>query len=551
MPREHTARYKEIASILADEKLIVPAASAGLGALLPRHKAREDNDERPVPVRVRSAIERIGPSAIKVGQLLSTRPDIVPPEWIEQLRGLQDDVPPIDYRLVEEAIEAELGAPPQLVFATFETTPIAAASIGQVHAATLSGGHPVIVKVRRPDIRKQVELDLEIGMRQIRWLDQHGQLPEGLDLVGIAEQFADALRAELDYEQEARNIERIAKEFGDDPNVFIPFVHWEHTTEGVITMDRVEGIPFNRLDLIDEAGLDRRELARRGVDAYLKQIFEHGVYHADPHPGNLFALTDGRIGFTDFGRVAALSGASRDAAIDLLLGFVYRDADLAAESLLEVAREPGRVRIGPLRSDLDRLLGKYHGRELSRIDITEFTMEVMSLVRHHRLGMPGDFGLLMSTMAVLDGVGAELDPEFDFVEQARPFTEEVASEQWSMGGIRKQFARFGRRFSRAATNLPLSADRAMRRLSEGEFRIAVRVSEYEPFVGRIEELVDRLAFAVLIAAFVVGFTLLLATEELAGWIHVLAGIGMIGASIVSIWMFASILLARRRGGGSD
>lgn len=541
------ARYKEIASILADERLIIPAASAGLDALIPKRRPRKHEEDRPVPVRVRSAMERIGPSAVKVGQLLSTRPDIVPKEWVAELSKLQDDVGTLPYETVAEVIRRELGARPDEVFTRFEVQPLAAASIGQVHAAVVEDGHQVVVKVRRPGIREQVELDLDIALRQIRWLHQHGQLPEGIDLLGVAEQFADALRSELDYEHEARNIERIEEMFADDPAVVIPPVHWEHTTDSVLTMDRVEGISFNRLDLIDQSGLDRQELARRGVDAYLRQIFEFGYYHADPHPGNLFALADGRIAFTDFGRVAALSAASRDAAIDLLLGFVYRDADLAAEALLEVSRDPGRVQIGPLRSDLDGLLGKYHGRELARIDIMEFTMEVMGIVRSHRLGMPNDFGLLMSTMAVLDGVGGQLDPDFDFVERARPFTERVAREQWTPSGLQRQFARLGRRMAKAATNLPLSTDRAMRRLSEGEFRIAVRVSEYESFVGRVEELVDRLAFAVLIAAFVIGFVVLLTTEEMPWWVHVMAGVGLIGASVVSVWMFASILLSRRKG----
>lgn len=545
MPRAHLARYREIASVLAKERLFVPVAVAGVNAIAPAFHRRHE-DTRPVGERLRCAAEQIGPSAIKLGQLLSSRPDLLPSDITASLRSLQDDVTPVTFDEVTQVVIEELGMEPDVAFAQFDPAPLAAASIGQVHAAVLPDGRPVAVKVQRPGIEAGVRTDLDIALRLVRWLDEHGQVPDGIEIVPIAEEFANALLGELDYEHEAHNMDRLREQFALDEGLVFPAVHWGFTTRRVLTMERIDGIPFNRLDLIDAAGLDRRALARRGVDAYMRMIYEHGFYHADPHPGNLFALPDGRIAFTDFGRVAALSSASRDAAVDLLLGFVDRDADLAAEALLEVARDPGTVRIGPLRSDLDRLFGHFHGTELARIDITRFTVEVMDIVRAHRLGMPSDLGLLMSTLAVLDGVGLQLDPEFDFVAQVRPFTEDVVREQYRPSTYGRQFARIGRRFMRLAGDLPLSVDRTLRRASEGEFRVAVRLSDYEGFVGRVEELVDRLAFAVLVAAFVVGFSRLLENDRLATWVHVMAAVGLIGATFVSGWMFVSIILSRRR-----
>lgn len=544
MPRAHLARYREILRILAEERLFVPAASAGLDVLLPRLSHRHE-DARPVGERICAAAEKIGPSAIKLGQLLSARPDLLPPEITGSLRSLQDDVTPVDFSEVSRMVIEELGVEPDVAFAEFDPAPLAAASIGQVHAAVTTSGEPVAVKVQRPDIQERVRTDIDIALRLVRWLESRGQLPEGMDLVPVAEEFADALLHELDYEHEARNMERLRSAFFEDEGLVFPAVHWGLTTPRVLTMDRIEGIPFNRLDAIDAAGLDRRTLARRGVEAYLDMIYEHAFYHADPHPGNLFALSGERIGFTDFGRAASLSSTSRSAAIDLLLGFVERDADLATEALLEVARDPGIVRIGPLRSDVERLFSHY-GPEPGHIDITQFTVSIMNIVREHRLGMPSDLGLLMSTLAVLDGVGRQLDPEFDFIAQARPFTERIVREQMRPQSFVGQFARVSRRMLRLAGDLPLSLDRALRRASEGEFRVAVRVSEYENVVGRVEELVDRLAFALLIAAFVVGFSTLLANEELAQWIHIMSAVGLIGATLVSGWMFVSIILARHR-----
>lgn len=539
----HLARYREIAEVLAEEGLGALAVSLSLPeALRSRHEPSATT-----PERLRRALERLGPGAVKIGQLLSTRPDLVPDEYRVELKRLQDDVSPLPFEAIEGVIRESFGAPADEVFATFEHTPIASASIGQVHAARLKSGEDVVVKVQRPSILALVETDLDIMRMQARRLSESGLLPSYIDAIGLAEEFAHAVRQELDYVAEASNIERFRTAMEHNETVTIPRVFHEYSNRRVLTLERLYGIPFNRLDLIDEAKLDRHGLAERGIRAYLSQIFELGVYHADPHPGNLFALPGDRIGFTDFGRVGRVLPGIGDVASDLLLGVVDRDADLAADALWQATVDPGMVDFEQLRLRLSVLIGKYYGVALGEFRVGEVLQDLLDLTREHRLRLPSELVMLLATMALLEGVGRDLDPSFDFIAVARPYAAGVARRDAAPDELTRKLVRTARRWLRTFTGLPSSVDRALRRIAEGELRIAVRPEGYERFLDRAEELADRLAFAVLIASFVIGFSTLLTVEWLARWIQVVLLLGMVAAVVVSAWMFASLLLARLRG----
>jgi ubiquinone biosynthesis protein len=316
-------------------------------------------------------------------------------------------------------------------------------------------------------------------------------------------------------------------------------------------MERLEGIPFNRLDRIDEARLDRHDLAICGVRAYLAQIFEIGLFHADPHPGNIFALPGGRIGFTDFGRVGTVSAGVGDTVSGLLLGMVDRDADLVTDALMDISGEPSRIDVERLRREMSVLVGKYHGAELGQFRVGEVLNDMLDVFRTHQLGLPSDLMMLLATMAVLEGVGRELDPGFDLIEAARPYADRMIKQQFQPDQLGRQAARTMRRWIRTVSDLPSSVDRTLRRIAEGELRVAIRPQGYERLLDRAEEMVDRLAFAVLIAAFVIGFSTLLSVEGLPAWLQILLALGMVGAIGVSAWMFASLLLARWRSKGPD
>lgn len=414
----HVARYREMAGILADEGLSATGVWLGLPGL--KFRKEKELPDSTTPERVRRVLERLGPTAVKAGQMLSTRPDLLPEPYRVELRRLQDAVTPVSYEQVAEVIASELGAPPEVAFAHFEREPLASASIGQVHAAILHSGETVVVKVQRPNIRALVETDLDIARTQARRMEETGIAPPSVDLSAIAEEFAEAVRKELDYLVEAENVERFSEAFAGDEEVVIPRVHLDFTTRRVLTLDRVTGIPFNRLDLIDAAGFDRAVLAERGVRAYLKQVFEFGIFHADPHPGNIFAVDEGRIGFTDFGRVGIVTPGVGDAVSDILLAVVDRDADLATDALMSISQEPGFIDIEVLRREIEVLIGKYYGKTIGQVAIGELVEDLLGIVRDHRLGLASDFVMILATLAILEGVGREIDPSFDFVGVAEP-----------------------------------------------------------------------------------------------------------------------------------
>jgi len=546
--RKHLARHRQIASVLADEGLHTVIDMAGLRRVAPSRRrvgggAKADHLTR--EQHVRRAFERLGPSFIKIGQAISTRTDIIPPELANELRKLQDEVPAEPFETVKAVIEADLEAPFEELFASFEPEPAAAASLGQVHWATLHDGTEVAVKVQRPDARRQIEIDIDIALTQARWVAEHTDLFGNMDIISISEEFAEAVLQELDYSKEARNAERLWRAFKDDDTVAFPKVYWERTTSRVLTLERLVGIRMNRVDLLDEAGMDRAELARRGINCFLRQMFEIGFFHADPHPGNYLALPDGRVGFTDFGRVGNISEESRERFVDLVWGAVNRDPRMATDTLVAISGNPDVDEV-LLYREVARLIGKYHGLELGGIDFGELMSETLGLIRGHALGVPSDFALLISTLGILEGVGTMLDPSFDFASTAKPFADKVVQERMRPEVMWRKASGTLRHTLRVLEMLPDATERVLRRVSRGEVRMAVRPVGYEKLMSDLHELVNRLAFALVVAALVIGFSTMLSVSGTPGWSRSVGEVGMILAFVVSIWFFISIIVAHNR-----
>ncbi len=546
--RKHLARHRQIASVLADEGLHTVVDATGLRRVAPARRrlgrgAKPDHLTR--EQHARRAFERLGPSFIKIGQAIATRTDVIPPELANELRKLQDEVPAEPFERVKAVIEVELEAPLEELFATFDPEPAAAASLGQVHWATLHDGTEVAVKVQRPDARRQVEIDIDIALTQARWVAEHTDLFGNMDIVAISEEFAEAVIQELDYSKEARNAERLWRAFRDDDTVAFPKVYWEYTSGRVLTLERLIGIRMNRVDLLDEAGMDRCELARRGINCFLKQMFEIGFFHADPHPGNYLALPDGRVGFTDFGRVGNISEESRERFVDLVWGAVNRDPRMATDTLVAMSGNPDVDEV-VLHREVARLIGKYHGLELGGIDFGELMSETLGLIRGHALGVPSDFALLISTLGVLEGVGTMLDPSFDFASTAKPFADKVVRERMNPEVMWRKASGTLRHTLRVLEMLPDATERVLRRVSRGEVRMAVRPVGYEKLMSDLHELVNRLAFALVVAALVIGFSTMLSVSGTPRWSRSVGEIGMVLAFVVSIWFFISIVIAHNR-----
>ena len=497
-------------------------------------------------VRLRHTLERLGPTFVKVGQVASTRPDLIPEDTIVELRKLQDDVAPFPDAEAFALIESELGAPIDDLFAEFDRSPLAAASLGQVYTAVLPDGSPVCVKVQRPNVEEVVDTDLDILMTQARFAAQHSELAERYDLAAITGEFADAVRGELDYFAEGANAERLADAFSEDETVKFPAVYWEFTTRRILTTERLIGLPFNKPDGLSEAGMDRAELAKLGIYCYLEQIFVIGFYHADPHPGNLFALEDGRVGFTDFGRCGTISKVGREQLADLFMAIIDDDAGLAVDTLLNAAGNPGDIDVAELERDVSRLITKYYNKSLNQIRIGDLIGEVLDLVRDHHLMLSSELAMLLTTLVVLEGLGRLLDPHFDFVEVTSPFARKITTARLSPTALSRSFSQSLRRMLHVGQDLPESLSRLLKRASQGEFRIAVNPSGFEPIMKRIEEATNRISFALVVAAFVIGLSLLLSQTELPPQFVWAARVFWAGAMVIGSWFFISMFLARNR-----
>lgn len=540
-------RYRRIVSVLVDEGfgtfldqfgIRAPRLSGGRSAMPDAALTPEE--------RVRRTIDRLGPAFAKIGQMLSVRRDLIPGSYADELAKLQDEMEPFPFADAKATIEAAFDCPLEELFAHFDEVPAAAASIGQVHFAVLHDGAEVAVKVQRPDIRDTIEADLDILRTQARRIHGRTDLGRRYDVVGLVDEFARVLRIECDYLNEAENAARLAATFEGDETVHFPTVHWDLTAPNVLTLERIEGIAFNRLDAMDEAGMDRTEIARRGITCYYEQIFIHGFYHADPHPGNLFAMADGRVAFTDFGRAGHLSREAKAQVGELLAAIVEQDAELAGDVLLEVSRSNADVDAIGLKRDVGKLVEKYYDLRLHEVDTRQLVYEVMSLIGKRGLTLDSEFALLLTTLATIQGLGTAIDPQFHFVESVTPFARRIIEEQVRPGNIAAGFLASFRRSVKAAQKLPDTVNRALKRVADGDLRMTVRPSGFDPLMARVEEAVDRLAFAVVVSAFVLGFSWLLAGTELPWWLTWIASFALVCAAGVGVGFFMSIILRRWR-----
>ncbi len=549
-PISRSERYRRIVTVMLDEGFGTFVDQLGMRAswvsTLRGDRAKGPDANLTPEQRVRRTMERLGPTFAKIGQMLSVRPDLIPPSFAEELARLQDTMEPFPFEQVRAEIESSFGQPLEELYAEFDESPTAAASIGQVHMAVLSDGTPVAVKVQRPDIHEVIEADLDILRTQARRVQGRTELGRKYDLVGLVDEFSKAIREECDYINEAENCERLGTTFADDPEVHFPTVYWDRTTPTVLTLERIDGIAFNRLDELDRQMVDRKAAARKGIVCYYEQIFMHGFFHADPHPGNLFALPDGRVAFTDFGRCGRLSDHARRLVADLLVAIIEQDGQTSTDILLEVSGGSADIDILALQRDVTSLIGKYYDLELREVDSKELIVEVMSLIGQRGLTMSSEFALLLTTFATLQALGTSVDPRFHFVDSVTPFARRLVEEQMKPEAVVQQIGATLRRAGRALQNLPDSISRALKRVGDGDLRMTVRPAGFDPLMSRVEEAVDRLAFAIVVSAFVVGFATLLTRADLPLWMELIADFALVCAAGVGVWFFASIIFRRFR-----
>ncbi|MBK6386062.1 MAG: ubiquinone biosynthesis protein UbiB [Rhodoferax sp.] len=500
------------------------------------------------PVQVRLAMEELGPTFVKLGQILAGRADLFGPEWIAEFEKLHSHVPALAFDVLRPQLREDLGGEPEVVFARFDVEPLAAASIAQVHRAQLQDGTEVIVKIRRPGITDVIEADLRLLGRLAALVEAEIPALKPYRPQLLVRELAKSLRRELDLAAECRHAERIATNMAPLPHIVIPRVHWAHTSERVNVQDFVGGIAGNQLDrLTPEAGYDRRLLAERGAHAVLKMIVQDGFFHADPHPGNVFYLSDNRIAFIDFGMVGRLSERRREELLQLLLGLVERHPQTVADVLLDWTGDDHGVNLSQLETEIEAFVDQYHGTPLAELSLGQMLGDVTAILRDHRLALPSDLALLIKAFISLEGMGRGLDPDFHMATQATPMLRQVVREGYRPKVIATRAWKTLRRTLAIAEQLPHDVSRLLRNARRGRVHVGIELAHLKRVGDQIDRAANRLAMALVIAALIIGSSIVMNVQggpSLFG-LPAFGFLGFIGAVVGGMWLVRSIWRSSR------
>lgn len=516
--RSVARRSRDVARVLARHGLETLVDQAGLNRFLPPiHRPDRDRPRLSQAQRLRIALGELGATFIKFGQTLSTRADLLPAEVVAELSRLQDSAPPVPIQAVEQVITEDLGVPPDQVFERFERTPMASASIGQVHAATLRDGGEVVVKVRRPGVVEQVELDLEILRGIVDWVQHHTPLGEDYDLIPVVDEFTHTLHNELDYVREAQNAMRFRRAFTGDPGIHIPHVHARFSTHRVLTLERMGGVKISDVEAMDRLGIPRRDVARNAVRSFLREVLEFGFFHADAHPGNYFVQSDGSLAIVDFGMVGRVNEMTQNRLLRAGLAALRQDTEALAEELYELGVAGRRAHRAAFQKDLDHLIGHYGGYSLTDLSAREVVDDLIRIVFRHKLQLPAELALLFRVATMSEGVGLALDPGFRYFEYAAPIFRSTWKERRSLGASLKRLGRAASDAAEFGVELPRRLELLLGRLERGEIQMTVQHQGLERVTREFQHMTNRLALSVILAASVVALGIAAGIRrELAG-----------------------------------
>jgi ubiquinone biosynthesis protein len=540
-------RLHEIASVLIRYGWGDAVRVMGIGSMLERagrvlhwqHSVAESRLD--FPVRARRALEELGPTFIKLGQLLATRVDMLPPALIAELEKLQASVPAVAFDELRPQLVQALGREPEEIFGDIEHVAFAAASMAQVHRATLPDGARVVLKIRRPNIEAKIEADLRILDHLARLLESELADARRYQPTRVVAQFRRSLRNELDLAREARNIDYFARNFRDDPMVKVPRVYWEWTSAVMNVQEEVIGLHGADPERLAQAGLDPRLIASRGADVVLAMILQHGFFHADPHPGNVIFLPDNRLALIDFGMVGRLTEARRMQLVRLLAALAHKDEPGMANILLDWSGD-AEVDEAQFSYDLSELVYAYDDLRLKDVKFGALLSDITALMREHRLSLPADLTLLFKALISLEGLGMQLDPGFHMVDHMTPFVERIVAERmrpsalWARGrhGLKEALDLFA--------GLPRDFGRLLRQARRGRMRIELDLKRLDHFGQQIDHSVTRLTMGVLTASLVVGSSIVLTLERgpMLFGLPLLGVLGFAVAFVNSVWILWSM-----------
>ncbi|MGC8713176.1 MAG: ABC1 kinase family protein, partial [Leptodesmis sp.] len=495
---------------------------------------------------IRDTLLDLGPTFIKVGQLFSTRADLFPVEYVEELSKLQDKVPAFSYEQVRTIIEQDLGKPIQVLYRNFDPIPIAAASLGQVHRAQLHTGEEVVVKVQRPGLVKLFQIDLAILKGIARYFQNHPEWGPGRDWLGIYDECCKILYEEIDYINEGRNADTFRRNFRGEDWVKVPRVYWRYASPRVLTLEYLPGIKISHYEALEAAGLDRRRLANLGAQAYLQQLLNDGFFHADPHPGNIAVSPDGSLIFYDFGMMGQVKPITREKLMDTFFGIAQKDGDRVMNSLIALGALAPTGDMGPVRRSIQFMLDNFMDKPFEAQSINEISDDLYEIAYGQPFRFPATFTFVMRAFSTLEGVGKGLDPQFNFMEVAKPFAMQLMANgnpTSDANSIFSEISRQAAQVSSTAFQLPGRIEDTLEKLERGDIRVRVRSIETDRILRRINGVNMGTNYTLLVCTFTLSATLLFVNGY--GWLALVAALLAAGMGFVLVRLLIRIDRADR------
>jgi ubiquinone biosynthesis protein len=511
--------------------------------------------------RIRLSLESLGPTYIKFGQVMSTRPDLVPPEMLVELKKLQESVPPFPSDAAIDRLESELGRPINALFASFDRKPLAAGSLGQVHRAVDFDGTQLAVKIRRPGAVRSVERDLSLMLEIAVLIERHIVEARIFDPVGLVNHFARTIRRELNFAREGRTMDEFRRLFRQDATLYVPAVNWEYTTDAVLTMEYVDGIRVDELpmpastmrrdqtvvvaggvEIPTAVAVDPAQIAANGARIFMKMAFEYGIFHGDPHPGNIRIRRDGTICLLDFGMIGMLDEKVREQLIDLLVAISQQSVEAAVKLVLQIG-EPYREIDRPLlQVDMRDFIANYYGIPLERMNVGRLLSDFVAIMSNHGIRCPGSLMLLIRALVTLEGIGRQLDPDFNMASHLQPFVERLVRERYQPSRIAARLFDETRMMLEMVHDMPVYMTRTMKKISENDLRVQLDHRNLDQFILEMERSGNRLVVGMVVSSLIMASALILAGKASTIWISVPM---YVASSLLAIWLIFGIFRSGR------
>ncbi len=548
-------RYVRVLEVLARHGFADFAEQVGLHNLIERGKEilgatpRKSQEHVPRKERLRRVLEELGPTYVKLGQVLSTRPDLIPQDWADEFKKLQYDVPGVDYELIDKTLREEYGSKYTKVIRSIQKKPIAAASMAQVHRARLHDGARVVLKVLRPGIRDMIDADMEI-LHSLAELAEGHYTDLGYSPTEVVSEFAKEMAKETDLTHEGRSTERLQTYFENDPEVVFPKVYWQATTTNVLAMEEMRGIVLSHLKEGEIDQEDRRKLVENGTRAVFRQCLEFGFFHADPHPGNLIAQAGGRLAFIDCGMTGEIDARTSRQLADLVSGVVSGDLDRVIGVVAALGDiGPEKLEDRGLRADVQAIVSQFQHGTLENLNLGRLLQEFFAALRAHQVRCPADLVFLIKALTTIESVGRSLDPSFEMVGYARPYIEKLVEKRYSLGALRSRLKRSVMQYAEFVEDLPGELRPLISQLRRNKLAVNIEHRGLNRLTRTIEHASRNISFALIIAAMLVGSSILVLASRNPGMgaLTAIGTAGFVAAAVLVVLMIVSNRRAAGRG----